>query len=867
MDTRLIYVDKKTAEVKNDKDGSFTNAISEGIVVKQGDNISLEGIAINSISVGADVIEVPQSVKGYEYKTNSQVLNCWFYIHHNYQFSVSLPLNEKKENIYETITEANYGYYTSDDFNGSSTFFNLSTLRTQLERDFLNAGKRYYIGCFLWSGIPNRPTASPTITDPRLTPNYARFEFLNTDLEFDVSVGYDNPTNIANKISTDFHSATPSPQFPNLAFDNARAYYERPVAFPAGAGNPFDIESLSITNFNSSVNTAFAFPRGFLNTTDLGGQYLSVYNTLLGVVNPFYYYWGSRLLSSNQQPKHNAYGNYLNTIGTFINQVHSWNIINLNDLPNDGTNTSYQNGFVVASNLPYDEATIKKVVEFIHSQKEFTGLTGTTESIRTTDKSLYRWDLLFGRCNPLGRKNDGNGLQSPYRTIADTCETFFSHYGKAFYDETTFNTQYINDPNLTLKPNQIINFNGVDFTAKNLAKSLDVMITCVDTGVNGNNELNIGFILNLNALPNELYLAGNNILVDFAPTREEANCVMVVNPNIRNGGNSTNIDDYTKVISIGAPDMNMVFDETRGRFAINNMSWANYIGSGDSETAVATADQEVITANARNVIDPVLFSYRSPANTDIGNAYTKYAQSGLGIHSISVKSPSGTTILIDKNSSADIKSKYQNSLLDRLGFDYDQIIDTFGLPSVIFDNRTYQNSVIREVPNYFPFPFTTNAEFDTALNQSLSVNNDGLPLFDLQLSRNITNVNIASSTAKAFANNPPKKLAFPYWLVKTDIIDGINYTADGRPQNILGVCNRSYVAGDFAFSFNTDYSIVATHDFVLTGIKTSILNPDLTGATIDDATAVIYKIQSPIIQLEQNKIAEELQQEEDAKKR
>ena len=90
MDTRLIYVDKKSAEVKNDKDGSFTNAISEGIVVKQGDSISLEGIAINSISVGADVIEVPQSVKGYEYKTNSQVLNCFFYIHHQlsiYSFS------------------------------------------------------------------------------------------------------------------------------------------------------------------------------------------------------------------------------------------------------------------------------------------------------------------------------------------------------------------------------------------------------------------------------------------------------------------------------------------------------------------------------------------------------------------------------------------------------------------------------------------------------------------------------------------------------------------------------------------------------------------------------------------------------------
>ena len=75
----------------------------------------------------------------------------------------------------------------------------------------------------------------------------------------------------------------------------------------------------------------------------------------------------------------------------------------------------------------------------------------------------------------------------------------------------------------------------------------------------------------------------------------------------------------------------------------------------------------------------------------------------------------------------------------------------------------------------------------------------------------------------------------------------------------------SYTSGDFAFSFNTDYSIVATHDFVLTGIKTSILNPDLTPATIDEATAVIYKIQSPIIQLELNKEAEEIEREKQLK--
>ena len=865
-DTRLIYVDKKSAVVKNDKDGSFTNAVSEGIIIKIGDQISVEGIAINSISVGPDVIELPQTVKDYPYKTNGMKLNCWFYIHHNYQYTVSFPLYLKKETIYTTITDANYGYYQSDDFNGASTFFNLSTLRTQLDRDIRNGGKRYYVGCFNHAGTPNAPSPAATIIDATLTPNYARFDFLETNLEFQVDIGYDNPTNIANKITADFHSGTPSPQTPNNSFVSAEAYFERPRADNIPAATGFEIDSLSVSNKNGAVNTAYAFPRPFSNP-DINGEFWSIYQTLLGVLNPFYYYWGSRLLSSKQQPKHNTYGNYLATTGVFINPLHSWSIVNYNDLPNDGTDTSYTDGFVVCSNLPYDEATIEKVREFIHSQKEFTATEGTTESIRTTQKDDFRWNLLFGRCNPLGNKNNGVGLQSPYRTVADTCETFFSHFGPAFYNETTFNSQYINDPNLTLLPQFIQTYKGVDYTAKNLAKILDVMITCVDTGVNGNSEKNIGFIMTGRDINGDTYLAGNNILVDFSPTRDEANCVMVVNPQVYSGESPNDLAAYTKIINIGAPDMNMVFDETRGRFSINNMSWANYIGSGSSEQAVATADQEVITANAQNVIQPSLYSFQQSPSLSIINSYIKYAQSGLGLHSLSVINQDGTSALINKNIPSDIKSKYQNSLLDRIGFDYNQLIDDYGIPTVIFDNRTYQTKIIRDLPTFFPYPFTTNAQFDTAINQSLSVNDSALPMFDLQLSRDVTNVNIASSTANAFANNPPKKLAFPYWLIKSDIIDGINYTADGRPQNVLAVCNRSYTSGDFAFSQNIDYAVVATHDFVITGIKTSILNPDLTSATIDENTAVIYKITSPIQQLQANQIAQEIEQEEDAKKK
>ena len=163
----------------------------------------------------------------------------------------------------------------------------------------------------------------------------------------------------------------------------------------------------------------------------------------------------------------------------------------------------------------------------------------------------------------------------------------------------------------------------------------------------------------------------------------------------------------------------------------------------------------------------------------------------------------------------------------------------------------------------FPSPFTTNARFDSTINQSLSSNDSNLPLFDLQNSRNILNVNIAATSDNAYAVKAPNKLAFAYWLIQSDIIDGVKFTSnEGQPNPVLAVCSRSYISGNFAYSFQSTNAVVATHDFVLTGIKTRVLNPDYSPATVDSKTSIIYKIQGPNRQLEANKIAEEMAKEE-----
>ena len=83
MDTQLIYVNKGSAEVKNDTDGSFVNQVPS-VIVKPGDLISVEGIAISTTGTGAEVIEVPSVVKGYDYTTNKMMAEFMLYIHQNF---------------------------------------------------------------------------------------------------------------------------------------------------------------------------------------------------------------------------------------------------------------------------------------------------------------------------------------------------------------------------------------------------------------------------------------------------------------------------------------------------------------------------------------------------------------------------------------------------------------------------------------------------------------------------------------------------------------------------------------------------------------------------------------------------------------
>ena len=319
------------------------------------------------------------------------------------------------------------------------------------------------------------------------------------------------------------------------------------------------------------------------------------------------------------------------------------------------------------------------------------------------------------------------------------------------------------------------------------------------------------------------------------------------------GVNPTN--EYVNTIQVGTPNPSLQFDSGRGRFNFQELHWDRYEGNirgsstGAQPDANSAADVIVNIFNKKtnNLFDSMLA-------TDIIQTITLCnANSGIGLLDVGLpkKDTFGGVYEYLSNFRDDKKQEFWTEcLLSRLGFDYKALFNPLGLPDAWFLTRTYQTTSNSKLVQYFPYPLTTNSILDTTLAFDFDQTNttDSRPMYQLSSQQGRWDLEASTSTASIFATNLPQKLVYPFWLIYSDIIGGITFHSsnNGAESNIIAICNRSYVSGDFAYSFATDYVFTATKDFVITGITTQILNPDLTPADIDDRTTIIYKVQSPL---------------------
>lgn len=865
MNTRLVYVNKSKAQVKNEKDGSFFNNVDDGIVVKRGDEVSIEQISIASKGVGSDIIEIPSNIQDYNYETNQQVLNFMIYIHHNYKYTCKLPLSV------QTATWALPTGLTNDDSFGylDQTGFPITLPMTtnckskDFPRDSEDSGSRYYLGRYTDPSITDykiyferQPTTPAKLQE--MVPGPLIFQFLETPVQIGADTGYDNPSNIANKITQDIHASTVFPNNTAIGQQGQSPNAYENIILPS-------LFQTTTSSFGSGCVSIDGQPQSHQHPTTDG-----FYTNIIGVKNPFKFYYGSRLLNKDITPKNSSLLGASSTGPPVLeNAVY---FIPQPPKITSGANiyTSFDDGFVYFTNIAYTGNNMVLLSKYLKANKWFdrSQLSATFANTFFTPKDIdtnpvcrraFVSNVDVGRFDDSKNTNPPTLVQNPFQqgTARSAIMATNTFYQPEFYNKRFLDQDSLNSDNCFIDDIETIQINGQTYNAQTASQFLDVNLVAVNTGaLFGNNEIVIGIVMKAfsqSSTSGNIAIAVGEYGI-FDPSYFRNDAVLVNNPDIVTAGSDTNQGDYTKFMNVGSPEAQLLFDPTRGRFAFTNLSWCNKLSSGTGTQADPGAGLNIITSN-KDVPQTV---YNSTNRTGI-EFFTCYAQSGLGLRNISVIGKDNTIVEIDPYSPSDINQKFTNSLLNRLGFEYNALINLNGLPDVIFNNKNYDTVIPVANPNFFPYPLTTNLRFDTALSTSLGVSDNGLPFYNLSGQRGVSNCNFNANPDLAFASNLPSKLVFPFWLIKTDIIDGIEFNTanNGQNQNIMAVCNRAYISGDFAFSFATSYSFKATKEFSISGIKTSILNPDLSPADVDDGTTIIYKIVSPIPLFTQQNIIQE----------
>jgi len=433
-------------------------------------------------------------------------------------------------------------------------------------------------------------------------------------------------------------------------------------------------------------------------------------------------------------------------------------------------------------------------------------------------------------------------------------------------------------------------FNGAGgyeriMTSTEVAKELDIMAIPVVDAVN--EVIYIGLVmrrkilqLDVTGAPYEPCIFANNYcLIDMSFQQRLNPCVTLVNGMVRKNeipqtwATLPSLNNLVNVVSVGAPDAALVWDGNRGRFGFTNLSWSQFIGEDAAAVAPTPgANTQVVIFNDSGATRQVVFSNNHhAATTCFVEPYVdapiriNYAQSGVGISAV-MNCQSEFNIPVEAT-----PETFKYNLFSRLGFTWEQLNGggymrntpyglvekvSFGQSTSLFQQTSYnKNDYAVSNPTSFPTPLTTNAILDSTTAKAYGVNQHGQVTYDLGTMGGWGEIKLASTSATAYAANLPMKFEFPFWITYSDIIGAEYWGGEDetilQPNNILAINNRAYIAGDYSYTFATDYKFVATQDYVVTQITTDIQTPDYQSARgLGDATTVLYKIESPLVQFE-----------------
>ena len=346
---------------------------------------------------------------------------------------------------------------------------------------------------------------------------------------------------------------------------------------------------------------------------------------------------------------------------------------------------------------------------------------------------------------------------------------------------------------------------------------------------------------------------------------------------------------------VGANDALMTFDNEKNRFSLSGLYTATTLSAINSDTPGADSPQlgqvmATLNTNQKGAInyltdptnEPLMYNKTNQAVQDsitgvfLNNVYfapkgwtppTSINPQNIYNPYVGKKGQNGVDAVTYRNDTTanreeflkDLTVATQNNwsgnLMDKMGFDFTQLMPHYGEQDNRYSNFTYGRENI-EFMNEGKRPLMMNGETDVADNLYVNiytsppppppVADNGTPLYQNGLLNNnpvnLGNINSVILTA----NRIPTLFACPFYLVISDICP-TQFQSGAQKQDCIFYGLKNYGAGQYFYIFGSSYSQLIDTDRTITSISTEIRNP-LTGrlARLSKNSCIIYKIERDI---------------------
>ena len=193
---------------------------------------------------------------------------------------------------------------------------------------------------------------------------------------------------------------------------------------------------------------------------------------------------------------------------------------------------------------------------------------------------------------------------------------------------------------------------------------------------------------------------------------------------------------------------------------------------------------------------------------------------------------------------------YQNTLLDKLGFDLMSLVPLYGKVQNFFESVSQSNNSELSTPGYdmeqfLTKPFTTNGRVDGSVVQALVRNAYIMPVFNIGLPSNSRPASTTAVGDSLSASSIAAKFSYPYLVIYSNIVPTQSDYFGGRdvsPINVFGIINRSYASGNYIFLQGSDISYVVDKKHSINSFDVEVRLPDGRKLDLSTNSSVIFKV-------------------------